>query len=320
MKKTFLILATLLALLTGTAYAQDWPSRSIRFISPFAAGGSNDIATRVIAEKLMLKLRQPIIVENKAGANTRIATEMISRADPDGYNFLMVAAPHTTNPALYGRLPYDTITDFAPIVQVVRAPLFLMVPANSPVKSVADLLAASARQPSGLNVSSPGTGTAPHLALELFNQLAKSNLNHIPYKGDAPAVTELLGERLDAGIHPIITPLPHIKTGKLRVLAVFGSTRSSLLPEVPSLGELGYPNTGVYTWFGLVGPAGLPAAIVERLNTDINEILAQPDVRQRFAEMGMETVGGSSEQFSRFVREDIRKWKDLVATRNIKPD
>ena len=320
MKKTFLILATLLALLTGTAYAQDWPSRSIRFISPFAAGGSNDIATRVIAEKLMLKLRQPIIVENKAGANTRIATEMISRADPDGYNFLMVAAPHTTNPALYGRLPYDTITDFAPIVQVVRAPLFLMVPANSPVKSVADLLAASARQPSGLNVSSPGNGTAPHLALELFNQLAKSNLNHIPYKGDAPAVTELLGERLDAGIHPIITPLPHIKTGKLRVLAVFGSTRSSLLPEVPSLGELGYPNTGVYTWFGLVGPAGLPAAIVERLNTDINEILAQPDVRQRFAEMGMETVGGSSEQFSRFVREDIRKWKDLVATRNIKPD
>ena len=320
MKKTFLILATLLALLTGTAYAQDWPSRSIRFISPFAAGGSNDIATRVIAEKLMLKLRQPIIVENKAGANTRIATEMISRADPDGYNFLMVAAPHTTNPALYGRLPYDTITDFAPIVQVVRAPLFLMVPANSPVKSVADLLAASARQPSGLNVSSPGNGTAPHLALELFNQLAKSNLNHIPYKGDAPAVTELLGERLDAGIHPIITPLPHIKTGKLRVLAVFGSTRSSLLPEVPSLGELGYPNTGVYTWFGLVGPAGLPAAIVERLNADINEILAQPDVRQRFAEMGMETVGGSSEQFSRFVREDIRKWKDLVATRNIKPD
>ena len=320
MKKTFLTLATLLALLTGTAYAQDWPSRSIRFISPFAAGGSNDIATRVIAEKLMLKLRQPIIVENKAGANTRIATEMISRADPDGYNFLMVAAPHTTNPALYGRLPYDTITDFAPIVQVVRAPLFLMVPANSPVKSVADLLAASARQPSGLNVSSPGNGTAPHLALELFNQLAKSNLNHIPYKGDAPAVTELLGERLDAGIHPIITPLPHIKTGKLRVLAVFGSTRSSLLPEVPSLGELGYPNTGVYTWFGLVGPAGLPAAIVERLNTDINEILAQPDVRQRFAEMGMETVGGSSEQFSRFVREDIRKWKDLVATRNIKPD
>ena len=198
--------------------------------------------------------------------------------------------------------------------------MFLIVPANSPLKSVADLLAASARQPSGLNVSSPGNGTAPHLALELFNQVAKSNLNHIPYKGDAPAVTELLGERLDAGIHPIITPLPHIKSGKLRVLAVFGSTRSPLLPEVPSLGELGYANTGVYTWFGLVGPAGLPTAIVERLNKDINEILAQPDVRQRFAEMGMETVGGSSEEFSRFVREDIQKWKDLVATRNIKPN
>ena len=232
----------------------------------------------------------------------------------------MVAAPHTTNPALYGQLPYDTIKDFTPIVQVVRAPLFLMVPANSPIKNVAELLAASAKQPSGLNVASPGNGTAPHLALELFNSLTKSNLNHIPYKGDAPAVTDILGERVDAGIHPIISPLPHIKAGKIRVLAVFGSTRSNLLPDVPSLGELGYPNTDVYTWFGLVGPAKLPTKIVDRLNADINEILIQPEVKQRFADMGMETVGGSSEQFSKYIRDDIQKWKGLVAKRNIKPD
>ena len=320
MKKILSLTLCAFALCIGSTNAQEWPNRSIRFISPFAPGGSNDIATRVIAEKLSPRLQQSIIVENKPGANIRIASEMIAKADPDGYNFVMVAAPHTTNPALYGQLPYDTLKDFTPIIQVVRAPLFLMVPANSPIKSVAELLAASSKQTSGLNVSSPGNGTAPHLALELFNNLAKSNLNHIPYKGDAPAVTDLLGERIDAGIHPIISPLPHIKSGKIRVLAVFGSTRSTLLPDVPSLGELGYPNTEVYTWFGLVGPAKLPAKIVDRLNKDINEILAQPEVKQRFADMGMETVGGTSEQFSKYIRDDIQKWKSLVAKRNIKPD
>ena len=320
MKKVLLSAMWLVTALTGAANAQEWPNRSIRFISPFAPGGSNDIATRVIAEKLSSRLHQVIIVDNKPGANIRIASEIIAKSEPDGYNFVMVAAPHTTNPALYGQLPYDTIKDFTPIVQVVRAPLFLMVPANSPIKNVAELLAASAKQPSGLNVASPGNGTAPHLALELFNSLTKSNLNHIPYKGDAPAVTDILGERVDAGIHPIISPLPHIKAGKIRVLAVFGSTRSNLLTDVPSLGELGYPNTDVYTWFGLVGPAKLPTKIVDRLNADINEILIQPEVKQRFADMGMETVGGSSEQFSKYIRDDIQKWKGLVAKRNIKPD
>jgi tripartite-type tricarboxylate transporter receptor subunit TctC len=320
MKKVILYIGVVMSLLSGMAYGQEWPNRSIRFISPFAPGGSNDIATRVIAEKLSPKLQQAIIVENKPGANIRIASEMIAKAEPDGYNFIMVAAPHTTNPALYGQLPYDTIKDFTPIVQTVRAPLFLMVPASSQIKTVSELLTASAKQSAGLNVSSPGNGTAPHLALELFNNLAKANLNHVPYKGDAPAVTDLLGERIDAGIHPIISPLPHVKSGKIRVLAVFGSTRSTLLPDVPSLGELGYPNTEVYTWFGLVGPAKLPTKIVDRLNKDVNEILIQPEVKQRFADMGMETVGGSSEQFSKYIRDDIVKWRALVAKRNIKPD
>lgn len=161
MKKILLSFIWLLALSSGLALAQEWPNRSIRFISPFAPGGSNDIATRVIAEKLSPKLQQAIIVENKPGANIRIASEMIAKAEPDGYSFVMVAAPHTTNPALYGQLPYDTLKDFTPVVQVVRAPLFLMVPANSPIKTVAELLAASGKQSAGLNVSSPGNGTAP---------------------------------------------------------------------------------------------------------------------------------------------------------------
>ena len=301
----------------GLALAQDWPSKPIKLISPFPAGGSNDIATRVIGEHLATRLKQPVIVENRPGANTRIASAQIAKADPDGYNLLMAAAPHTTNPALFGQLQYDTIKDFTPIVQVVRAPLFLLVPAASPIKTTKQLLELTAK-PEAVNVSSPGNGTGPHLAIELFNYLAKSNFTHVPYKGDAPAVTDLVGGQLTAGVHPIVAPLPFIKNDRLRAIAVFGSQRSDLLPDVPSLGEQGFKDTDVYTWFGLIGPAKLPANIVNRLNKEINEILAQPEVKQRFVSIGMETVGGTPKQFEQFLETDIKKWNELVKVRNIK--
>ncbi len=313
-----MIAAVLLLGAAGVASAQSWPARPIRIISPFPAGGSNDIATRVVGEKLAARLGQPVIVENKPGANTRIASALIAKSDPDGYTLMMAAAPHTTNPALYGELPYDTVNDFTPIVQVVRAPLFLLVPANSPIRSVKDLLELAGKPGAQVNVSSPGNGTAPHLALELFNNIAKSNMTHVPYKGDAPAVTDLIGGQLTAGIHPIVAALSQIQAGKLRAIAVFGSQRSSLLPGVPSLGEQGYPDTGVYTWFGLLGPSRMPAAVVARLNREVNAILEQPDILQRFAAIGMEPVGGSSEQFARFILDDVNKWNILVQTRDIK--
>lgn len=302
---------------TGLALAQEWPTKPIKLISPFPAGGSNDIATRVIGERLAIRLKQPVVVENKPGANTRIASAFIAKADPDGYTLLMAAAPHTTNPALFGQLQYDTLKDFTPIIQVVRAPLFLLVPAASPIKSTKQLLELAAK-PEAVNVSSPGNGTGPHLAIELFNYLAKSNMTHVPYKGDAPAMTDLVGGQLTAGVHPIVAPLPFIKNDRLRAIAVFGSQRSSLLPDVPSLGEQGFKDTDVYTWFGLVGPAKLPASIVTRLNKEINEILAQPDVKERFVSIGMEPVGGSSKEFEQYIETDIKKWNELVKVRNIK--
>lgn len=302
---------------TGLALAQEWPTKPIKLISPFPAGGSNDIATRVIGEKLALRLKQPVVVENKPGANTRIASAFIAKADPDGYTLMMTAAPHTTNPALFGQLQYDTLKDFTPVIQVVRAPLFLLVPAASPIKTTKQLLELAAK-PEAVNVSSPGNGTGPHLAIELFNYLAKSNMTHVPYKGDAPAMTDLVGGQLTAGVHPIVAPLPFIKNDRLRAIAVFGSQRSALLPEVPSLGEQGFKDTDVYTWFGLVGPAKLPANIVTRLNKEINEILAQPDVKERFVSIGMEPVGGSAKDFEQYIDTDIKKWNELVKVRNIK--
>jgi tripartite-type tricarboxylate transporter receptor subunit TctC len=302
---------------TGLALAQEWPTKPIKLISPFPAGGSNDIATRVIGEKLALRLKQPVVVENKPGANIRIASAFIAKADPDGYTLMMTAAPHTTNPALFGQLQYDTLKDFTPVIQVVRAPLFLLVPAASPIKTTKQLLELAAK-PEAVNVSSPGNGTGPHLAIELFNYLAKSNMTHVPYKGDAPAITDLVGGQLTAGVHPIVAPLPFIKNDRLRAIAVFGSQRSALLPDVPSLGEQGFKDTDVYTWFGLVGPAKLPANIVTRLNKEINEILAQPDVKERFVSIGMETVGGSAKDFEQYIDTDIKKWNELVKVRNIK--
>lgn len=306
------------ALAPAVAQAQEWPAKPIRIISPFPAGGSNDIATRVVGERLSTVLKQPVLVENRAGANTRIASAQIAKSEPDGYTLLMAAAPHTTNPALFGQLQYDTVKDFTPIIQVVRAPLFLMVPAGSPVRSTTQLLEQARTQ--AVNISSPGNGTAPHLALELLNHRTRLNMTHVPYKGDAPAMVDLGGGQLTAGIHPIVAALPLIQSGKVRAVGVFGAERSTLLPDVPSLGEQGLRDTDVFTWFGLLGPANLPAAVVTRLNKEINAILAQPDVKARFVTIGMEPVGGTPAQFAQFIQDDMNKWNELVKVRNIKVD
>ena len=307
------LLVLLFAVCMSVAHANDWPDRSIRFISPYPPGGSNDNATRLIAEKLSPMLNQRIVVENLPGKDTVHASELISKSKPDGYNFIMLASPHTANPSFYEALPYDTNTHFTPIIQVVKVPLFLMVPADSPIKTVPELIAAAERNPNGINVSTTGNGGVPHLALMVLTNITKANLKHSPYNGDKPALADIKSSKVDGGIHPIVSALPDIKDGKIRVLAVFGSKRSSLLPDVPSLGELGYANTDVYAWFGLAGPAKLPAKIVNRMNKDVNEILLDPAVKQRLAEMGMEPLGGTPTQYKKFIDNDIRKWKEFLA-------
>jgi tripartite-type tricarboxylate transporter receptor subunit TctC len=302
-----------LVIFFNTVNAQEWPNKPIKIISPYPAGGSNDSVTRLISDKLSPKLKQTVTVENIPGKDGIIASEIVAKSKPDGYNFVMLASPHTANHHFYEKLPYETLTEFTPIVQVVKVPLFLLVPANSPIMSVNDLLAAAAKQPSILNISTTGVGGGPHLALMVFKSLTKADVNHAPYLGDTPALADMKADKVDAGIHPIISALPDIKTGKLRAIAVFGSARSPLLPEVPSLGEMGYLNTEVYAWFGLAGPAKLPKQIVSRLNKDVNDILEQADVKQKLADMGMVPLGGTAEQYKKFIHEDFYKWKTLAA-------
>lgn len=312
--------AAVLLALAGTAAAQSWPAKPVRIVAPYAAGGTNDIAARILAERMAQRFGQQVVVENKAGANTRIATEFVAKSAPDGYTLFFCAAPHTTNPGLYEKLPYDTVKDFAPVVHAVTVPLFFLVPAASPIRNARDLLDFAKKDPAYANVGSPGNGSAPHLAIELLNSLSGSPLTHIPYKGDAPAIQDLLGGRLGASADPIAPALPHVKAGKLRAISVASPQRYPLLPEVPTLAEQGFKGAEAFAWFALLAPAGTPADIVGRLNAEVNLALKQPEVAEKLASLGMTPVGGTPEQLGAFIRADIDKWTKLIRARNIKPD
>ena len=318
--KTIARLAVLSIALAASVAQAAWPEKPIRIISPYAPGGTNDTTARVIAERLRAKLGQAIIVENKPGANTRVGTQLVATSAPDGYTLLWTAAPHTVNPALYNDLPYDTLKAFVPVVRAVAIPvLFSVAPTTKAtnLKQYLDLAKADAKM---ATVASPGAGSAPHLALELFISATGAPLVHVPYKGDAPAVSDMIGGQIPAGFNAIGTSLPHVKAGKLRPLAVVSKERYPELPDVPTFAELGYPAVDANTWFGVVAPAGTPAAVVERLNKEINEILKEPEAKKRLADQGGVPVGGTAADFDKFIHADLVKWEKLAKSRNIKAD
>ncbi len=316
-----LIAAALLALAVPLhAQAQPWPAKPIRLVSPYAPGGTNDVTGRIVAERLQPRLGQSVVLENKPGANTRIATELVARSAPDGYTLLWTAAPHTVNPALYPKLPYDTLKDFAPIAQTVMLPVLMSVPASSPARNLREFMDLVRTRPDAGTVSSPGNGSGPHLSLELLIGASGVPFTHVPYKGDAPALNDLLGGRLGGSMAAVGTPLQHVKSGKLRALAVVATGRIPQLPEVPTFAEAGYPQVDGYAWFGLLAPTGTPAAVIERMNAEVNAVLKSPEVAERFAALGAIPMGGSAADFDRFIRADLQKWARVVRERNIKPD
>jgi len=309
-----------LALVASFAHAQPWPSKPIRIVSPYAPGGANDVTARIVGQALQARLGQPVLVENRPGANTRIATESVARAAPDGYTLLWSAAPFTVNPALYGKLPYDTLKDFAPVTQTVIVPILFSVSTTSPAKTLREYLDLAKADPKQATVCSAGNGSAPHLAMELLAAESGAPLMHLPYKGDAPAVNDLLGGQVGACVNAISTPLPHVKSGRLRALAVVSRERVPQLPDIPTFAEVGFPQVDSYVWFGLLAPAGTPKEIVDRLNAEVNAALKLPDVIERFTTAGAMAVGGSAADFERFIRTDLEKWARVVKERNIRPD
>jgi tripartite-type tricarboxylate transporter receptor subunit TctC len=302
------------------AQPTSWPTKPVRLISPYAAGGSNDATTRIVADRLTQRLGQQFIVENRAGANTRIATEAVAKASPDGYTLMMAAAPFAINNAFYDKLPYDVLTDFVPIVLTVIGPVFLVVHDGVPAKNVNEFVAYVKANPGKVVIGSPGNASGPHLTIALFMQVAGINALHVPYKGDAPLYTELLGGRIDALITALTTGLGHIKSGKLKVLAVASENRSPLWPSAPTFAEEGFPGVVGYGWFGLVAQKGTPPEIVRKLNTEVNAILGEPDTQARLETLALQRVGGSPEDFARFIREEIAKWTKVVKEGNIKAE
>jgi tripartite-type tricarboxylate transporter receptor subunit TctC len=318
------ILAAALALIGAVpgASAQDYPTvgRPVRLISPYPAGGSNDITTRLIAQKLAERWGRQVIAENRVGAQNRLASEQVAKSPPDGYTLLMVAAPHGVNPALYEALPYDTLRDFAAIVWVVSGPVGFWVNASAPWKTMQELVAHAKSHPGKLNVGSPGNASAPHLVLELFKQTSSVDALHVPMKGDAPLVTELLGGRLDVAVTGLAAIRSHWTSGKVRVLAMAHAQRAPGLENVPTLAESGFAGVEGFAWFGLVAPAGTPAAVVTLVNRDVNAILAAPDVRQRLDALGLIPAGGTPQAFHAHIASEITKWTKVAKTAGIKAD
>jgi tripartite-type tricarboxylate transporter receptor subunit TctC len=289
-------------------------------VSPYGAGGSSDLLTRILGESLAGRMGQSFVVENRSGAGTRIANEYVARAAPDGYTVLHAAAPIAIGEALYPKLPYNTKKDFAPVLSTAIAPLFLIVNAEAPYKTLAEFIAYGKSNPNGLTFGSPGSGSAPHLTAELLLRAAGTNGVVIQYRGDAPAYTELLAGRIDATLTAISTALPHIQSGRLRVLGVANEERTPLYPQAPTLRESGLPSVVGYGWYGLMLPAGTPAAIVRRLNTEANATLSDPAIRKRVDALGLQVRGGSPAEFAAFIEAETKKWAQVIQTANIKPE
>lgn len=309
--------AAALAPLGLPASAQAWPSRPVKLVCPYAAGGSSDILTRVLGDFLSKQLGQSFVVENRAGAGTRIANDYVAKAPPDGYTILHAAAPIAIGESLYPHLPYDLHKSFEPIVSTAIAPLFLVVNAEAPYKTVAEFAQWGKANAKGFTFGSPGSGSAPHLTAEMFIRATGAKGLVVQFKGDAPAYTELLAGRIDATLTAISTAVPHIQAGKLRVLAVANEARTPLQPDVPTFVESGLKDVVGYGWYGLMAPTGTPPAIVQRLNAGANAAIADAEVRKKAAAAGLQLRGGTQEVFRSFLEAEAKKWGQVIKAAGI---
>lgn len=313
-------LALLALLACSLAWAEDYPSKPIRFIVPYPPGGSADILARTVGDKLTRALGQPILIENKPGAGGIVGAQEVARAPADGHTLLFANTSIAINPSLYKSLPYDTAKTFAPVILMVSVPNLILVAEDVPASSIADLIRLAKASPGKLNYASAGNGTFPHLAVELFKLQAGINLTHIPYKGAAPAMNALLAKEVQVLSNDLLNAIPQVKAGKVKALAITGRTRSKALPDVPTMAEAGLKNYEAVGWQGVMVRAGTPEAIITRLNAEINKALGDAELRERLTAQGLDVVGGSVQQFADFVRRDTERWREAVTASGARLD
>jgi tripartite-type tricarboxylate transporter receptor subunit TctC len=301
------------------AAAQGYPTRVVRMVVPYAAGGNTDLTARTVATRLTEVFGQQVVVENRPGGATNIGTELVARAAPDGYTILMGGAANAINMSLFPKLPYDTLRDFAPVSWCVQGANVLTVHPSLPAKNLKELIALAKARPGQLNFGSSGVGSSNQMAGELLKTMAKIDIVHVPYKGNAPAITDGLGGHVELLFSGVPALLPHIQSGRLRAIGIGSLKRFPAIPQVPTFDESGLPGYEATTWFGLLAPVKTPRDVVTRLNTETSKILASPEVKERFINDGLEPMGGTPDAFGKFIRAEIEKYAKVVKTANLKP-
>lgn len=319
------IVATSLAcavMLPVVAMAQSdaWPNRPVRMLVPFPPGGGADFVARLVGQRLSELWRQPVVIENRPGASTMIAAEAVAKSPPDGYTLLLTVSNHTSNPALFSKIPYDTQKDFTPITVIGSAPMVLVVNPALPAKTAKELLTLLREQPGKLNYASAGNGSVGHLAGELMKQMAKVDMVHVSYKGTAPAELDLIGGSINLMFTGMVTAVPQIKAGRMRGIAVGSSTRSVSLPDLPTLDEAAVPGFESSIWYGLLGPVGLPPSVTAKVYTDVVKVLQEPEVKARLLSQGVDAIGSSPEQFRSQIATEIARFDRLIKAAGIKSE
>ncbi len=312
--------STVVAGFLPAAHAQAYPSRPIRFIVPYPAGGGTDIVARLIAAKMTTSMGQTVVVDNKPGASTVIGTDMLAKAPADGYTFSLVTDSHAANPTFFPKLPYDSVKDFEPVTQLVFVPLVLVANPSLNVKTVPELIAAAKAKPGKINYASIGNGSPHQIAMEWLKSMAGISMTHIPYKGVAPALTDLVAGQVDVMFTGTSSASPYVKAGRLNALAVSSAKRQGAFPGTPSVAEAALPEFDFMTWYGTVLPAGTPRNIVMRLNQEITAALNQPDVKEKLAGLGVEGAPSSPEAFSAFIKTEAQKLEKIVKATGVKAE
>ena len=304
----------------STGSGQAYPNKPIRLVAPFSPGGATDVLARIVGQKINERLGQPVIVENRVGAGGNIGAEQVAKSTPDGYTLLMGGVPHAISASLYAKLGYDMVKDLSAVAEVASFPSMLVLHPSLPAKSVQELIALARAKPGQLNFGSAGNGSPNHLALELFDTMARVKMVHIPYKGAGQVVGDLLAGQLQLASMGFPVAMPHVQSGKLRAIAVTGATRSPLLPAIPTVSESGLTGFDVTSWYGVFGPAALPKEITGKLNAEISGAITAPELKERLTALGAEPSTKTPDQFAQYVREEIIKWAKVVRESGAKLD